>query len=124
MTPAEMQAALATLDLSPAALAKLLGVDVRTARRWATGGKPIPDTVAAQVSAMVAAGGVPVELVEQRRKVEPEVVARFLWVRRKGEPEWTVAEHDLVADVFYLPGRVERYRAVDLVLGPAIEMPT
>lgn len=123
MTPDEMQAALAKLDLSPAALAKLLGVDIRTTRRWATGGKPIPDAIAAQLTAMVAAGGIPPELVEQRRKVEPEEIARFLWVRRKGELEWTVAEHDLIADVYFLPGRIERYAASELVLGPAIGVP-
>ncbi|MCB4771510.1 YdiL family protein [Ancylobacter sp. Lp-2] len=123
MTPTELQSALARLDLSPAALAKLLGVDVRTARRWATGGKPIPDNVAAQLTAMVLAGGVPTELVERRPKVEDEEITRFQWVRRQGEQEWTVAEHDLIADVFYLPGRVERYTASELVLGPTIEVP-
>ncbi|GAB4073133.1 hypothetical protein KHC28_00055 [Ancylobacter sonchi] len=123
MTPTELQAALAKLDLSPAALAKLLGVDVRTARRWATGGKLIPDAVAAQLTEMVRAGGVPPELIEQRQKAEPKEVTRFRWVRRKGEPDWAVAEHDLVADVFYLPGRVERYATADLVLGPVIEAP-
>lgn len=123
MIAAELQAALAKLDLSPAALAKVLGVDVRTARRWATGGKPIPDTVAAQVAAMLEAGGVPPELTERRPKVEPVEVTRFLWLRRKGEADWTVAEHDLVADIYFLPGRIERYVAEELELGPVIEAP-
>lgn len=123
MIATELQAALAKLDLSPAALAKVLGVDVRTARRWATGGKPIPDTVAAQVAAMLEAGGVPPELTERRPKVEPVEVTRFLWLRRKGEADWTVAEHDLVADIYFLPGRIERYVAEELELGPVIEAP-
>ncbi|MDF2811123.1 MAG: hypothetical protein K0S56_2154 [Microvirga sp.] len=122
MTPAELQAALAKLDLSPAALAKLLGVDVRTTRRWATGGKAIPVSVATQVSEMVQAGGVPASLIE-RRSTETEETTRFIWVRRKGEPEWTVAEHDLVQDQYFLPGRVERYLADELELGPVIEAP-
>lgn len=120
MTPAELQAALAKLNLTPGALAKALGADNRTVRRWATGGKAIPETVAAQVAAMIEEGGVPAGLVERRPK-EVEAVARFLWARRKGETEWTVAEHDLVRDQFFLPGRVERYLADELELGPVIE---
>jgi len=122
MTADELKTALAKLDLTPGALAKALGVDNRTARRWLTGGNPIPDTVAAQVTEMVKAGGVPAGLVERRQK-EVEAVARFLWARRKGEPEWTVTEHDLVRDQFFLPGRVERYLANELELGPVIEPP-
>ncbi|MDZ4066881.1 MAG: hypothetical protein U1E06_08495 [Tabrizicola sp.] len=123
MKPTEFQAALATLNLSPAAMAKLLGVDVRTARRWATGGKAIPDTVAAQLIAMVDAGGVPPELLEKRPVVEDQEVTRFVWVRIKGDPVWTVAEHDLVADMYFLPGRADRYVADELELGPVIEPP-
>lgn len=122
MTPTELQTALAKLDLTPAALAKLLGVDVRTTRRWATGGKAIPESVAAQLSEMVKAGGVPASLIERRPK-ESEEVTRFFWVRRIGEPEWTIAEQDLLADVFYLPGRVERYTTGELEIGPVIEPP-
>ena len=123
MTPAELQSALVKLDLSPAALAKLLGVDVRTTRRWATGGKAIPETVAAQISEMVQAGGVPDSLKQWRPK-ESEATSRFLWVRRNGEQEWTVGEHDMVQDEYFLPGRVERYLADELELGPVIEAPT
>lgn len=122
MTPAELQSALVKLDLSPAALAKLLGVDVRTTRRWATGGKAIPESVAAQLSEMVKAGGVPASLIERRPK-ETEETTRFIWVRRKTEPEWTVAEHDLIQDQYFLPGRVERYLADELEIGPVIEAP-
>lgn len=123
MTPAELQSVLAKLDLSPAALAKLLGVDVRTARRWATGGKPIPDAVAAQLDEMVRAGGVPAGLIERPAKVIEEV-ARFIWVRRKSDTDWTVAEHDMVQDQYFLPGRVERYLEEELELGPVVEIPT
>ncbi|MDF2810511.1 MAG: hypothetical protein K0S56_1542 [Microvirga sp.] len=122
MKPAELQSALAKLDLSPAALAKLLGVDVRTTRRWATGGKAIPESVAAQLSEMVQAGGVPASLIERRPR-EAEETTRFLWVRRISEPEWTIAEHDLVQDQYFLPGRVERFLAGELELGPVIEAP-
>lgn len=120
MTSDELQAALLKLELSPAALAKLLGVDVRTARRWATGGKSIPETVAARVSDMIVNGITP----DIRAKPPADdAVMRFLWVRKAGETDWTVAEHDRIADVFYLPGRIERFQATDLVLGPLIEMP-
>lgn len=123
MTPAELQSALATLELSPASLAKLLGVDVRTTRRWATGGKAIPETVALQISQMLRAGAVPASLIERRPK-ETEETTRFLWVRRKGDEQWTVGEHDLVQDVYFLPGRVERYARDELESGPVIEAPT
>ncbi|MFT0860120.1 helix-turn-helix domain-containing protein [Ancylobacter sp. G4_0304] len=120
MTFAELQAALAKLNLSPAALAKLLGVDVRTARRWATGGKPIPDTVAARISDMLVNGITP-DVREKRQS--GEAATSFLWVRKAGNTEWTVAEHDRVSDIYYLPGRIERYTPDDLVLGPSIEIP-
>lgn len=127
MTPAEFQAALAKLNLTPGALAKALGADNRTVRRWATGGKAIPETVAAQVAEMVKAGGVTPEMaaeLQASRPKETQPDSRFLWVKVKGgEPEWTVAEHDLVRDQFFLPGRVERYLANELELGPVIEPP-
>ena len=123
MTPAELQSALTTLELSPAALAKLLGVDVRTTRRWATGGKAIPETVATQISEMLRAGAVPASLIERRPK-ETEETTRFLWVRRKDDEQWTVGEHDVVQDVYFLPGRVERFTADELELGPVVEAPT
>ncbi|PZQ80027.1 MAG: hypothetical protein DI549_18425 [Ancylobacter novellus] len=122
MTADELKTALAKLDLTPGALAKILGADNRTVRRWVTGGKPIPDTVATQVAEMVKAGGLPAGVVERRPK-EVEAVSRFLWARRKGEPEWTVAEHDVVRDQFFLPGRVDRYHADELEFGPEIEPP-
>ncbi|MBS7542064.1 helix-turn-helix domain-containing protein [Ancylobacter oerskovii] len=120
MTPEDFKAALDTLGLSPAAIAKMLGVDVRTARRWATGGKGIPDTVAAQVADLLTNGITPEARV---KSPAADAVMAFLWVRRQGDQEWTVAEHDRVADFYYLPGRIERYVASELVLGPAIEVP-
>lgn len=45
MTPDELRDALAALKLSQLGAAKLLDVDTRTMRRWATGDKPIPKAV-------------------------------------------------------------------------------
>lgn len=129
MTPEEFQQALAKLGYTPAGIAKLIGVDVRTARRWSTGAKPIPESVAEQLHSIVRSGVVTPELAAQIRAVrsgevpEPET-SRFVWVqRRDDDPHWTVAEHDLVADVFYLPGRLERFTADALVIGPVIVAP-
>lgn len=81
MTSAELQSALARLDRSPRAVARPLGVDVRTARRWATGGKPIPDTGAAQLTAMIAAGGVPTELAARRLSLLEQHLHPMTWRR-------------------------------------------
>ncbi len=129
MTPEDFRDALERLGQTPASLAKLIGVDVRTARRWSTGAKAIPDSVAAQIGALVEAGVVTPELVAEIEatrndtSAEPQI-ARFIWVQRKDEdPYWTIAEHDLIADVFYLPGRLERFTADELVLGAVITPP-
>lgn len=42
MTPDEYREAIARLDLSQVAAARLLGVDARTSRRWATGERDVP----------------------------------------------------------------------------------
>lgn len=42
MTPDEYRDAIARLDLSQVAAARLLGVDERTSRRWATGEREVP----------------------------------------------------------------------------------
>ncbi|MCK0197719.1 hypothetical protein MWN34_12430 [Ancylobacter sp. 6x-1] len=123
MTSDEFQAALAKLGTSPAAIAKVLGVDIRTARRWATGGKAIPDTVASQIATLAEAGHMPVE-PPTRQPVQDTDVVRFVWARLRGdEPAWTVAEHDQINDIYYLPGRLDRYSADDLEFGPVIELP-
>jgi len=45
MNSQEYRNAIAALDLSQVRAAHLLGVDARTSRRWATGERPVPDTV-------------------------------------------------------------------------------
>jgi len=42
MTPSEYRDLLATLGLTQAGAARLLGVDERTSRRWATGERDVP----------------------------------------------------------------------------------
>lgn len=42
MSPDEYRDALARLDLTQVAAARLLGVDERTSRRWATGERDVP----------------------------------------------------------------------------------
>ncbi|QIB34319.1 hypothetical protein [Ancylobacter pratisalsi] len=129
MTAEEFQDALGKLGYTPASLAKLMGVDLRTARRWSTGAKAIPEGVAAQLAALLQAGGVTPEMaagIEAMRSGEStgQAIARFVWVQRRGDdPHWTVAEHDLISDVFYLPGRVERFTIEELVIGPVIVAP-
>ena len=45
MTPTDFRAALARLGLTQAGAARLLGVDERTARRWARGERQVPEPV-------------------------------------------------------------------------------
>jgi DNA-binding transcriptional regulator YiaG len=45
MTPAEFRAIIARLGLSQTGAAKVLGVDARTARRWALGERDVPEPV-------------------------------------------------------------------------------
>ncbi|MBS9477681.1 helix-turn-helix domain-containing protein [Ancylobacter radicis] len=130
MTPEEFQDALEKLGSTPAGIAKLIGVDVRTARRWSTGAKAIPESVAAQLADILKVGRVTLEMTAQMKSVRngddsDQETSRFVWVQRKSDdPHWTVAEHDLISDIFYLPGRVERFTADELVLGPVIAAPT
>ncbi|WP_018391079.1 DNA-binding transcriptional regulator [Ancylobacter sp. FA202] len=127
MTAEEFQDALEKLNATPARIAKLIGVDIRTVRRWSTGAKVIPDSVAAQLGAIIEAGGLPSEADSQSLRNNEQAdqpVSRFVWVqRRDSDPHWTVAEHDLVSDVFYLPGRVERFVADELVIGLPLTVP-
>ena len=129
MTAEEFKDALETLNATPAAIAKLLGVDIRTVRRWSTGAKAIPDTAAVQLGAILQSGWLPAksatEMAALRIKEEAErPTSRFVWVqRRESDPHWTVAEHDLVSDVFYLPGRIERFVADELVIGSPVAAP-
>lgn len=129
MTPDEFKAALDTLGTSPASIAKVLEVNSRTARRWASGANEIPASIAELVRAMVDAGGLTPEvqaMIEARRiggMAEPETT-RFVWVKRlTGDPRWVVAEHDLLSHMFYLPGSLDRLVADELFLGPAVEPP-
>lgn len=46
MTPAELRTVLARLEISQVGLAAFVGVDPRTARRWAAGDIPVPKAVA------------------------------------------------------------------------------
>ena len=47
VTQAEFRAALVRLGLKPVEAARLLGVDERTARRWARGEREVPELLVA-----------------------------------------------------------------------------
>ena len=52
MTPTELRAILATLGLTQGRTARLLGVNLRTVERWATGASDIPRHVALLLALM------------------------------------------------------------------------
>jgi hypothetical protein len=54
MTPADLRATAAALGLSGRGLARALGVNERTYRRWYAGTTPIPHTVALACEALIA----------------------------------------------------------------------
>ena len=54
MTAKQFQAALDRLKLSQLGAARLFGADGRTARRWASGERSIPPTVAILIKLMLA----------------------------------------------------------------------
>ena len=54
MTPDEYRAAIEQLGLSQIAAAKLLGVDARTSRRWASGERDVPAPAARFLSYLIA----------------------------------------------------------------------
>ncbi len=54
MTADEYREALARLDLSQVAGARLLGVDDRTSRRWATGERDVPGPAARFLNYLIA----------------------------------------------------------------------
>lgn len=53
MTPEEYRTAYSALGLTQAGVARLLGVDERTSRRWATGEREVPPPVARFLSFLV-----------------------------------------------------------------------
>ena len=55
MTQDQLRAAIETLGTSQAALARLVGVNPRTMRRWIAGDSPIPRTAAILIRTKVAA---------------------------------------------------------------------
>ena len=55
MTPDQLRAAIETLGTNQAALARAVGVNPRTMRRWIAGDSPIPRTAAILVRTKVAA---------------------------------------------------------------------
>lgn len=54
MSPTQFRNALRRLDLTQQGMAKLLGADERTARRWALGERAVPSCVAIVLSLLVA----------------------------------------------------------------------
>lgn len=54
MTADEYRASIETLGLSQVAAAKLLGVDDRTSRRWATGERDVPPPAARFLRYLIA----------------------------------------------------------------------
>jgi DNA-binding transcriptional regulator YiaG len=55
MSPDEYRAAIERLGLSQVAAARLLGVDARTSRRWASGERDIPPPAARFLRYLIAA---------------------------------------------------------------------
>lgn len=56
MTPDEYRAAIETLGLSQVAAARLLGVDDRTSRRWASGERDVPPPAVRFLRYLIATG--------------------------------------------------------------------
>jgi DNA-binding transcriptional regulator YiaG len=56
MTPDQYRAAIEQLGLTQVAAAKLLGVDERTSRRWATGERDVPAPAARFLRYLIATG--------------------------------------------------------------------
>jgi DNA-binding transcriptional regulator YiaG len=56
MTPDEYRTAIETLGLSQIAAARLLGVDERTSRRWATGERDVPPPAQRFLRYLIATG--------------------------------------------------------------------
>lgn len=66
MTPEQFRFALIRLDLSQVGAASLFAVDERTARRWASGERPVPVSVSIALRLMLKHGET------------PETVARYV----------------------------------------------
>jgi hypothetical protein len=56
MTPEQFRFALIRLDLSQVGAASLFAVDERTARRWASGERPVPASVSIALRLMLRFG--------------------------------------------------------------------
>ena len=64
MTPANYRLALSVLGLTQGGGAKLLGVDARTSRRWATGERDVPPPVARFLRYLIVAEIKPDEVMK------------------------------------------------------------
>jgi len=74
VTPDEYRNAIAHLDLSQAAAARLLGVDERTSRRWATGERDVPPPAVRFLRYLIATrktGAQAMRVLERRPAVLP-----------------------------------------------------
>jgi hypothetical protein len=130
MTPDEFKTAIEKLRYSQVGIAKIFGVNGRTARRWASGANDIPRAVEMQINSMIEAGGITQEIMADviSGRIDKEFgegdVTRFLWVMPKmNESRWIVAEHDQISDVYYLPGNVNKFTIDELHLGPVVDLP-
>lgn len=128
MTPDEFKTAIEKLGYSQVGIAKIFGVNGRTARRWASGANDIPRAVEMQINSMIEAGGITQEIMAEvkagQKELQESDVTRFLWVMPKmNESRWIVAEHDQISDVYYLPGNVNKFTIDELHLGPVVDPP-
>lgn len=69
MTPKQYQAAIDRLGLSQLGAARLFGADGRTSRRWASGERAVPETIAILLRLLLAGKIIP-ENIEQARRAK------------------------------------------------------
>lgn len=117
------------LGYTQVGISRLLGVNDRTGRRWASGEQDIPRAVEITLDLMRRFG--------LREDVMGQIIANRLsgdygepntefhvWVRpRVGNSEWTVAKYDHATKVYLVPGNPVGLKLSDLDLGPRVYLP-
>jgi hypothetical protein len=128
MEASEFRNLIEQLGYSQVAVSRLLGVNDRTGRRWASGEQDIPRAVEITLDLMRRFGltaDVMGQILANRvagtyGDMDPEY---HVWVRpRVPNAEWTVAKFNRKTRVYLLPGNPLGFKLSELELGPRVHM--
>jgi hypothetical protein len=128
MEAVEFKNLIEELGYSQVGISRLLGVNDRTGRRWASGEQDIPKAVEVTLTLLKDFGltsAVMARITANRVGGEygqPDS-EHHVWVRpRTDMADWTVAKFNRKTGVYLLPGNPLGFKLSELELGPRVHM--